>query len=59
MIYSVFNHRKGDRFITDYSLLGAKETIQPQLLCIVNAIFPIGVCFYNDSFSVSLRSQWP
>jgi hypothetical protein len=50
MIYSVFNHRKGDRFLTDYSLLGAKETIQSQLLCIVNAIFPIGVFFIMIRF---------
>ena len=57
MIYSVFIRWKGNSgFLADYSLLGAKETIQSQLLCIVNAIFPIVVCFYNDSISVSLRS---
>ncbi len=35
MIYSVFIRWKGNSgFLADYRLLGAKETIQSQLLCI-------------------------
>ena len=35
MIYSVFIRWKGNSgFLADYSLLGTKETVQSQLLCI-------------------------